>query len=178
MWGTYVRCSILQRPSFLGLLFMLCVLGIRFAALPLVTFFFYVVFYVLRAPLTQERFTGVLGRQPRGRGGSPAAIPLPLPGFLPQSPAFLLPHPPVGDDVKLHVSMMLHKTLRNEIWRLKSWKPSKNIRSPQEWGGLWKRERERKPLGGERISSLLRSLPSQRGCRSHTGKWVMRDPFG
>ena len=48
------------------------------------------------------------------------------------------------------------------------------VRSPQEWGGLWKRERERKPLGGERISSLLRSLPSQKGCRSHPGKPVLR----
>ena len=54
----------------------------------------------------------MLGETTQGKGGSPAAIPLPLPGFLPQSPAFLLPHPPVGDDVKLHVSMMLHKTLR------------------------------------------------------------------
>ena len=30
----------------------------------MVTFFFYVVFDVLRAPPTQERFTAVLGRQP------------------------------------------------------------------------------------------------------------------
>ena len=62
-----------------------------------------------------------LGETTRGKGGSPAAIPLPLPGFLPQSPAFLLPHPPMGDDVKLHVSMMLHKTQRNEIFFMKSW---------------------------------------------------------
>ena len=61
-----------------------------------------------------------LGETTQGKGGSPAAIPLPLPGFLPQSPAFLLPHPPMGGDVKLHIPMMLHKTQRNEIWRLKS----------------------------------------------------------
>ena len=55
-----------------------------------------------------------LGETTRGKGGSPAAIPLPLPGFLPQSPAFLLPHPPMGDDVELHVSMMLHRTEMNQ----------------------------------------------------------------
>ena len=123
-------------------------------------------------------FYRMLGETTQGKGGSPAAIPLPLPGFLPQSPAFLLPHPPMGDDQALHVSTMLHKTQRGEIYFMKSWEPSKNIRSPQEWGELWKRERERKPVRGERISSLLRSLPSQRGCRSHTGRWVMRDPSG
>ena len=32
------------------------------------------------------------------------------------------------------------------------------VRSPQEWGGLWKRERERKPLGGERISIVRCAL--------------------
>ena len=37
----------------------------------------------------------MLGETTQGKGGSPAAIPLPLPGFLPQSPAFLLPHPPM-----------------------------------------------------------------------------------
>ena len=52
----------------------------------------------------------MLGETTRGKGGSPAAIPLPLPGFLPQSPAFLLPHPPMDGDVKLHVFMMLHRT--------------------------------------------------------------------
>ena len=129
----------------------------------------------LRAVFTQERFTfgdlflfcvllwsacltyavrvyRMLGETTQGKGGSPAAIPLPLPGFLPQSPAFLLPHPPIWDGQALHVSRMLHKTQGNEIQRLKSWEPSENIRSPKEWGGLWKRERERKPLGGERIS--------------------------
>ena len=45
---------------------MLWVLHLRSTVLPLVTFFFYVVFDVLRAPPTQYRFTAVLGRQPRG----------------------------------------------------------------------------------------------------------------
>ena len=55
-------------------------------------------------------FYRCLGETTRGKGGSLAAIPLPLPGFLPQSPAFLLPHPPMDGDVKLHVFMMLHRT--------------------------------------------------------------------
>ena len=62
----------------------------------------------------------MLGETTQGKGGSPAAIPLPLPGFLPQSPAFLLPHPPMEDDVKLHIPMMLHKTQRDKICWLKS----------------------------------------------------------
>ena len=33
-----------------------------------------------------------------------------------------------------------------------------HVRSPQERGGLWKRERERKPLGGERISIVRCAL--------------------
>ncbi len=57
----------------------------------------------------------MLGETTQGKGGSPAAIPLPLPGFLPQSPAFLLLHPPTAYTRRLHIPMMLHKTLRNEI---------------------------------------------------------------
>ena len=41
---------------------------------------------------------------------------------------------------------------------MKSWEPPKNIRSPQEWGELWKRERERKPVRGERISIVRCAL--------------------
>ena len=63
----------------------------------------------------------MLGGTTRGKGGSPAAIPLPLPGFLPQSPAFLLPHPPMAYTHRLHIPMMLYKTLRGELWRLKLW---------------------------------------------------------
>ena len=33
-----------------------------------------------------------------------------------------------------------------------------SARFPKEWGGLWKRERERKPLGGERISIVRCAL--------------------
>ena len=66
-------------------------------------------------------FYRMLGETTQGKGGSPAAIPLPLPGFLPQSPAFLLPHPPLAYTHRLHTSMMLHKTLRDEIYFMKSW---------------------------------------------------------
>ena len=120
MWGTYVRCFLLQRPSFPGLLFMLCVLFLRRSVLP-------------------ESW----GDNP-GKGGQPGCNPPSPSGFSPPVPRFPPSPSPMGDDVKLHIPMMLHKTLRGEIWRLKSWEQSKNIRSPQEWGGLWKRERERK----------------------------------
>ena len=88
--------------------------------LPFVTIFSGRFLHSLRATFMQYGFTAVLGRQPGGRGGSPAAIPLPLPGFLPQSPTFRLPHPPMGDDVKLHIPTMLHKTQREEIHFMKS----------------------------------------------------------
>ena len=100
----------------------------------------------------------MLGETTRGKGGSPAAIPLPLPGFLPQSPAFLLPHPPIAYTHELHIPMMLHKTQRDKIYFMKSWKLFSPSVFPQEWGGLWKRERERKPLGGERISIVRCAL--------------------
>ena len=38
-----------------------------------------------------------------------------------ESGGLLLPHPPMEDDVKLHIPMMLHKTLRDEIYFMKSW---------------------------------------------------------
>ena len=56
----------------------------------------------------------MLGETTQGKGGSPAAIPLPLPGFLPQSPAFLLPHPPLAYTRRLHISTMLHETVQNK----------------------------------------------------------------
>ena len=56
----------------------------------------------------------MLGETTQGKGGSPAAIPLPLLGFLPQSPTFLLPHPPMASTRRLHISTMLHKTVQNK----------------------------------------------------------------
>ena len=75
----------------------------------------------------------------------------------------------------------------------------KLARSPQERGELWKRERERKPLGGERISIVRCALsplkevvartPVDGSCGTHpvkqieshaspqdSGKPVLRDP--
>jgi len=58
----------------------------------------------------------------------------------------------------------------------------KLARSPQEWGGLWKRERERKPLGGERISIVRCALSPLKevvartavdgSCVTHTVKQI------
>ena len=106
----------------------------------------------------------VLGRQPQGKGGaSKMLIPLPLPGFLPQSPTFLLPQPPLGYDAALHVLTMLHRTVLKKSCTGNRGKISSRLVPHKR---------------GERISSLLRSLPSQRGCRSHSveGHWVC--PWG
>ena len=86
-------------------------------------------------------------------------IPLPLLGFLPQSPTFLFPYPPLGYDAALPIPRMLHRTVRNKSCTGNPGNNPKRTFPPRE-GRVWKRERERKPLGEERISSLLRSLPS------------------
>ena len=138
-----------------------------------VTVFFFSFSHHLRAGDTQYRFTVILGRQPRERGAARLQSPFPFRVFSPSPPLSSFPIPLYAAPKAAHS----HNAAQNgekPVWRLKSWEQSKNIRSPQEWGGLWKRERERKPLEGERISSLLRSLPSQRGCRSHPGKPVLR----
>ena len=114
---------------------MLCVLGIRSTDLPL-----------------------SWGDNP-GKGGQPGCNPPSPSGFSPPVPRFPPSPSPMGDDVKLHIPMMLHKTLRGEIWRLKSWEQSKNIRSPQEWGGLWKRERERK--AGQQHTGIVHRMRQQ-----------------
>ncbi len=44
------------------------------------------------------------GDNPREGGRIAMLIPLPLLGFLPQSPTFLLPHPPLGDDAAILLS--------------------------------------------------------------------------
>ena len=61
-------------------------------------------FVVVDIFLTQCRSAALLGRQPREGGRIVMLIPLPLPGFLPQSPTFLLPHPPLGDDAAILLS--------------------------------------------------------------------------
>ena len=63
-------------------------------------------------------FENAWGDNPREGGRIVMLIPLPLLGFLPQSPTFLLPHPPLGCDAKLH------RTVLNRVWRLKSWEKS------------------------------------------------------
>ena len=63
----------------------------------------------------------MLGETTQGKGGQPGCNPpspsgfsLPVPRF-PPSPSPSMQHP------KLHIPMMLHKTLRNEIYFMKSW---------------------------------------------------------
>ena len=142
-----------------------------------VTFSFSAFFYNLRATDTQYRFTAALGRQPGERGAARLQSPFPFRVFSPSPPLSSFPIPLKTRCKDAHFHNVAQNTkgrnLFHEIVGM-----VQPVRSPQEWGELWKRERERKPVRGERISSLLRYLPSQRGCRSHTGRWVMRDPFG
>ena len=71
--------------------------------------------------------------------------------FSPSPPlsAFPIPlwHAPVGCTFSQCYTERYKTCLAAEIVGM-----VQHARSPQEWGGLWKRERERKPLGGERIS--------------------------
>ena len=125
--------------------------------LPFVTIFSGLVLYALRAWHTQYGFTGCLGRQPRGRGAARLQSPFPFRVFSPSPPLSSFPIPLYAAPKAAH----FHNAAQNgakQVWRMKSWEPSKNIRSPQERGGLWKRERERKPLGGERISIVRCAL--------------------
>ena len=136
---------------------MYCVLGTRSTGLPFVTIFSRRVFYNLRAGVTQYRFTDVLGRQPGERGAARLQSPFPFRVFSPSPPLSSFPIPLYAAPKAAHAHDAAHNG-NKPVWRMKSWKPSKNIRSPQERGGLWKRERERKPLGGERISIVRCAL--------------------
>ena len=138
---------------------------------------FFAVSYSLRAGDTQYGFTVVLGRQPRERGAARLQSPFPFRVFSPSPPLSSFPIPLKVAPKAAHSHNAAQNAKERNLFH-EIVKTVQSDRSPQEWGGLWKRERERKPLGGERISSLLRSLPSQRGCRSHGGRWVMRDPYG
>ena len=101
----------------------------------------------------------VLGRQPQGRGAHCHAYPPSPSGFSPPVPHFPSSPSPLGDGHALHVSTMLRRTEMNQSCAGNPENTHKRT-FPQREGRVWKRERERKPLGGERISSLLRSLPS------------------
>ena len=119
MWGTYVRCFLLQRPSFLGLSFILCVLFLHSTGLPDawgdVYYSVYLTIWVMHDPLT-----GVLGRQPRGRGAARLQSPFPFRVFSPSPPLSSFPIPLWHKPHKLHFPTMLHKTLRDKICWLKS----------------------------------------------------------
>ena len=157
--------------------FIVCVLDTHNSVLLFVTVSFCALSYALRAVFAQYRSTGILGRQPRERGAARLQSPFPFRVFSPSPPLSSFPIPLKTRCKDAHFHNVAQNTkgrnLFHEIVGM-----VQPVRSPQEWGELWKRERERKPVRGERISSLLRSLPSQRGCRSHGGRWVMRDPSG
>ena len=100
---------------------------------------------------------------PREGGRIAMLIPLPLLGFLPQSPTFLLPHPPLGCDAKLHISMMLHKTVLNKSCAGNPGKVSRRFVPHKRGEGVEKRAREKTVGRGENkqlaaLSPLLRRL--------------------
>ena len=125
--------------------------------LPFVTIFSGLVFDALRAGRTHDPFTRVWGRQPRGRGAARLQSPFPFRVFSPSPPLSSFSIPLYTAPKAAHS----HDAAQNgnkQIYFMKSWEPPKNIRSPQEWGELWKRERERKPVRGERISIVRCAL--------------------
>ena len=108
-------------------------------------------------------FENAWGDNPREGGRIVMLIPLPLLGFLPQSPTFLLPHPPLSYGAALHVLTMLRRTGLKKILPLKSWKQSKADVSPKRGEGVEKRAREKTVGRGENkqlaaLSPLLRRL--------------------
>ena len=86
-----------------------------------------------------------------GSRKAPVFAPFPFRVFSHSPPlsSFLIPlwHAPVGCTFSQCYTERYKTCLAAEIVGM-----VQHARSPQEWGGLWKRERERKPLGGERIS--------------------------
>ena len=127
-----------------------------------------------------------------GEGGQPGCNPPSPSGFSPPVPRFPPSPSPYGGRCE---AARFHDAAQNAKGR--------NLfhRSPQEWGELWKRERERKPMRGERISIVRCALsplkevvartPVDGSCVTHpvhqieqhtspqdSGRWVMRDPSG
>ena len=126
---------------------MLWVLGIRRSVLPLVTCSFSMFFYNLRAPPTHDPFTGILGRQPRGRGAARLQSPFPFRVFSPSPPlsSFPIPlwHTPVGCTFPQCCTKRCKTSLAHEI--VDTVQP---VRFPQE-RGVEKRAREKTGERGE-----------------------------
>ena len=92
----------------------------------------------------------MLGETTPGKGGaSKMLIPLPLLGFLPQSPTFLLPHPPWGTVQLFCVSMMLHRTEMNQSCAGNRGKEFGRLVPPKKGESVEKRAREKTVERGE-----------------------------
>ncbi len=133
------------------------------------------------------------GDNPREGGRIAMLIPLPLLGFLPQSPTFLLPHPPGGCDAALHIPRMLHKTVLNKSCAGNRGKVFRRLVSPKSGEGVEKRAREKTVGRGENkqlaaLSPLPKRLSlAQRGgalsmppglSPQDKGRAVMLNPYG
>ena len=129
--------------------------------------------------VTHDPFTAVLGRQPRERGAARLQSPFPIRVFSPSPPlsSFPIPlfwHTPVGYTLPQCYTEQCRTSLTTEIvGTIIASSFSTRVGRVME-----KRAREKTVGRGENKHRQMRSLPSQRGCRSHTGRWVMRDPFG
>ena len=112
-----------------------------------------------------------LGETTSGKGGAFACLsPLPLLGFLHQSPTFLLPHLPWGTGRLSCILTMLHRTVLNRVWRMKSWKPSQADVSPKERGGCGKESaRENKGSSTQGLCTGCASRFFFRACRVDEG---------
>ena len=126
------------------------------------------------------RNTGLLvswGDNP-GEGGQPGCNPPSPSGFSPPVPRFPPSPSPYGGRCEVTPS---HDAAQNAVGQNLAHEivgTVQHVRFPQERGGLWKRERERKPLGGERISIVRCALsppkevvartPVDGSCVTHT----------
>ena len=138
---------------------------------------FWRVAYHLRAGARLWALLLSWGDNPREGGRIAMLIPLPLLGFLPQSPTFLLPHPPLSYGAALHVLTMLRRTGLKKILPLKSWKQSKADVSPKRGEGVEKRAREKTVGRGENKQlAALSPLPKRLSLAQRGGALSM--PLG
>ena len=100
-------------------------------------------------PVTHDRSTAVLGRQPQGRGVQHCCNPPSPSGFSPPVPHFPSSPSPLGHGRALYVSTMLRRTGMNRVLRRKSWEPSQADVSPKRGESVEKRAREKTVGRGE-----------------------------
>ena len=113
-----------------------------------------------------------------GEGGQPGCNPPSPSGFSPPVPRFPPSPSPYGRRCEVTHSHDAAQNAKGRNLFHEIVETVQHVRSPQERGGLWKRERERKPLGGERISIVRCALsplkevvartPVDGSCVTHT----------